>query len=37
VRVREGRLVDMEIEPLLARHRALARSLYDSARHPHTA
>lgn len=37
VRVREGRLVDMEIEPLLARHRALARSLYESARHPHTA
>jgi cytosine/adenosine deaminase-related metal-dependent hydrolase len=37
VRVREGRLVDLELEPLLARHRALARSLYDAARHPHTA
>jgi len=37
VRVRDGRLVDMELEPLLARHRALARSLHDAARHPHTA
>jgi cytosine/adenosine deaminase-related metal-dependent hydrolase len=37
VRVRDGRLVGMDIEPLLARHRALARVLYESARHPHTA
>ena len=37
VRVRDGRLVDVEIEPLLERHRALARRLYEAARHPHTA
>jgi cytosine/adenosine deaminase-related metal-dependent hydrolase len=37
VRVRDGRLVGMELEPLLARHRALARDLCDAARHPHTA
>jgi cytosine/adenosine deaminase-related metal-dependent hydrolase len=37
VRVREGRLVDVELAPLLERHRALARDLYEAARHPHTA
>ena len=37
VRVREGRLVDVELAPLLERHRGLARQLYDAARHPHTA
>jgi cytosine/adenosine deaminase-related metal-dependent hydrolase len=37
VRIRDGQFVDLELEPLLAMHRALARSLYDSARHPHTA
>lgn len=37
VRVREGRLVDVELAPLLVRHRSLARSLYEAARHPHTA
>ncbi len=37
VRVREGRLVDVELAPLLTRHRDLARSLYEAARHPHTA
>jgi cytosine/adenosine deaminase-related metal-dependent hydrolase len=37
LRVREGRLVDLELAPLLARHRALAQQLYESARHPHLA
>ena len=37
VRVREGRLVDVELAPLLVRHRSLARSLYEAARHPHMA
>ncbi|WP_218508468.1 8-oxoguanine deaminase [Variovorax sp. dw_308] len=37
VRIRDGQFVDLELEPLVAMHRALARSLYDSARHPHTA
>jgi cytosine/adenosine deaminase-related metal-dependent hydrolase len=36
VRIRDGQFVDLELEPLLAMHRALARSLYESARHPHT-
>ncbi|KQP47662.1 8-oxoguanine deaminase [Pseudorhodoferax sp. Leaf274] len=37
VRVREGRLVDTELAPLLERHRQLARQLVEAARHPHTA
>lgn len=37
VRVRGGELVDVELAPLLQRHRDLARTLYDAARHPHTA
>ncbi|WP_326541804.1 8-oxoguanine deaminase [Pseudorhodoferax sp.] len=37
VRVRDGRLADVALEPLLERHRTLARSLYEAARHPHTA
>ncbi len=37
VRVREGRLVDIALAPLLATHRGLARRLYEAARHPHTA
>ena len=37
VRIREGRFVDLELPPLLARHRELARTLYERARHPHTA
>jgi len=37
VRVREGRLVDVELAPLLAHHRRLAQQLYEAARHPHTA
>lgn len=36
VRVREGRLVDVELPPLLEHHRRLAQQLYESARHPHT-
>jgi cytosine/adenosine deaminase-related metal-dependent hydrolase len=37
VRVREGRLVALELAPLLARHRQLALNLVEAARHPHTA
>ena len=37
VRIRGGAFVDLELAPLLGRHRALARSLYERARHPHTA
>ena len=37
VRVREGQLVDVELAPLLERHRGLARDLYEAARHPHMA
>jgi cytosine/adenosine deaminase-related metal-dependent hydrolase len=37
VRIREGHFVDLELPPLLARHRELARTLYERARHPHTA
>ncbi|MBS0452823.1 MAG: 8-oxoguanine deaminase [Proteobacteria bacterium] len=37
VRVREGRMTDVELVPLLERHRTLARQLYEAARHPHTA
>ena len=37
VRVRDGRLVDVALEPLLARHRTLAHQLAEAARHPHTA
>lgn len=37
VRVRGGHLVDCELAPLLARHRALAQQLIEVARHPHTA
>jgi len=37
VRIRDGRFTGLELAPLLARHRELARSLYDQARHPHVA
>jgi cytosine/adenosine deaminase-related metal-dependent hydrolase len=37
VRVRDGRLADVELAPLLERHRSLARQLHEAARHPHTA
>ena len=37
VRVRGGELVDVELAPLLQQHRDLARTLYEAARHPHTA
>lgn len=37
VRVRDGQLVGIELAPLLERHRSLARTLFDAARHPHTA
>ncbi|SCK44039.1 Cytosine/adenosine deaminase [Variovorax sp. HW608] len=37
VRIQGGRFEDVELAPLLARHRDLARMLYESARHPHTA
>jgi cytosine/adenosine deaminase-related metal-dependent hydrolase len=36
VRIRDGRFEDFELAPLLARHRDLARMLYERARHPHT-
>ena len=35
VRIRDGRFTDLALEPLLARHRELARTLYERARHPH--
>lgn len=35
VAIRDGVFQDVELPPLLARHRALARSLYEGARHPH--
>ncbi len=37
VRIRDGGFTGLELAPLLARHRDLARTLYDGARHPHTA
>ncbi|PIF76833.1 cytosine/adenosine deaminase-related metal-dependent hydrolase [Variovorax sp. 54] len=37
VRIRDGRFTGFELAPLLATHRGLARTLYESARHPHTA
>ena len=37
VRIRDGRFTGLELAPLLARHRALARQLYEAARHPHAA
>ncbi|MCY1539731.1 8-oxoguanine deaminase [compost metagenome] len=37
VRIRDGRFTGFELAPLLATHRDLARTLYESARHPHTA
>ncbi|WP_077035394.1 8-oxoguanine deaminase [Pelomonas sp. KK5] len=37
VRVRGGELVDVELAPLLQRHRELAKTLYEAARRPHTA
>lgn len=33
--IRDGAFVNLELAPLLVRHRALARSLYEGARHPH--
>ncbi|OUM03963.1 8-oxoguanine deaminase [Variovorax sp. JS1663] len=35
VRIRDGAFVDLALVPLLAQHRALARSLCEGARHPH--
>ncbi|MBT2302209.1 8-oxoguanine deaminase [Variovorax paradoxus] len=35
--IREGMFEKLELKPLLARHRQLARALYERARHPHTA
>ena len=35
--IRDGAFQDLELPPLLARHRELARSLYEAARHPHAA
>ncbi|MFO1228454.1 MAG: 8-oxoguanine deaminase [Roseateles sp.] len=35
VRVRGGQFVDLELAPLLAHHRRLAKQLYEAARHPH--
>jgi len=35
--IREGAFEKLELKPLLARHRKLARALYERARHPHTA
>jgi cytosine/adenosine deaminase-related metal-dependent hydrolase len=37
VRIRDGRFTELALEPLLARHRELARVLYETARHPHLA
>jgi len=37
VRVRGGEFTGLELAPLLARLRDLARTLYEAARHPHTA
>ena len=37
VRIRGGEFTGLELAPLLARHRDLARTLYEAARHPHTA
>ncbi|MDY0747968.1 8-oxoguanine deaminase [Paucibacter sp. R3-3] len=37
VRVKGGELVDVELAPLLQDHRRLARTLFEAARHPHTA
>jgi cytosine/adenosine deaminase-related metal-dependent hydrolase len=37
VLIRGGMFANLELVPLLARHRALAHSLYERARHPHTA
>ncbi|SEA95104.1 8-oxoguanine deaminase [Variovorax sp. YR216] len=37
VRIRDGRFENFELAPLLAQHRDLARTLYERARHPHTA
>jgi len=33
--IREGRFTQLELAPLLAQHRQLARTLYERARHPH--
>jgi cytosine/adenosine deaminase-related metal-dependent hydrolase len=33
--IREGRFTQLELAPLLAQHRRLARTLYERARHPH--
>ncbi len=35
VRIRDGRFTDIDLAPLMARHRELARTLYEQARHPH--
>ena len=37
VRIRGGRFTGLELAPLLARHRGLAQTLYEGARHPHMA
>lgn len=37
VRIRNGEFTGLELSPLLARHRDLAHTLYEAARHPHTA
>jgi cytosine/adenosine deaminase-related metal-dependent hydrolase len=36
VRIRDGCFTRLELAPLLAEHRSLARTLYESARRPHT-
>ena len=35
VRIRDGHFTELELAPMLARHRELARTLYEQARHPH--
>lgn len=35
--IREGAFEKLELKPLLARHRKLARALFERARHPHIA
>lgn len=35
--IRGGAFEKLELKPLLARHRKLARALFEGARHPHTA
>jgi cytosine/adenosine deaminase-related metal-dependent hydrolase len=37
VKIRDSGFTGLELAPLLARHRTLARSLYEGARHPHLA